>query len=111
AGVVRPTGPVHSARSRAVRVAVVLGTVLVLGPATFFGIRALMKPNDGHALVPSATTTTIVPDRSSAAGSPASVQPTTVLLPVSAAPTAASAPAAQPTFTARPGVGRPSQAR
>jgi serine/threonine-protein kinase len=104
-GVSTPTNP--PAGRSALRIAMVLGTVLVLGPATFFGIRALMKPSatDGHALVPSAT-----PDRSAAAAAPAvSSAPVPVLVQLTATQPAPSV-VPTPTQTAqpvRPGIGRP----
>jgi serine/threonine-protein kinase len=101
AGLARPTPP-PGARSKMVRGAIAIAIVAVLGPGTYFGIKALAKPGDvGHALVPSAT---ITPDPSTAsASSAASSSATTVLLPPTPPPTVASAEPPRP--PAHPGVG------
>jgi serine/threonine protein kinase len=105
-GIARPTHP--PAGGRIVRVAMVIGTVLILGPATYFGIRSLIKPSPAQGIVTSATTSAAPP---TAAGSPATTTSTAppVLLPVSATPpeVASAPPPPVHTTTARPGIGRP----
>jgi serine/threonine-protein kinase len=96
-GVVRQASQPAS-RSRVVRAVVAVGLALVLGPAAYLGVRALgSKPDAGHALVPTATTAPITPDRSAAAGSPAvSATPAAVVTAPSTAATAVSAAPLQP---------------
>ena len=114
AGLATPTSP-PSSRSRVVRGAVAIGIVAVLGPATYFGIRALARPSEGHALVPSATTATgstgsIARDPSSAAGASASpvstaAQTTVLLSPTPPATAASASPPTTPGHPSRAGGG------